>query len=121
MPATRPTPILLTPDEQRRSRRPRVLLTGRLVYGPDRLTLDCVIRDLTPEGARLKLAGSAILSGPIVLIEVGSGMSHACEVTWRRLPEIGVSFLSSEDLASTAEPESDLSRLRRMWQDARAR
>ena len=46
------TQIPLTPDEQRHARRPRVLLTGRLVYGPDWLTLDCVIRDLTPEGAR---------------------------------------------------------------------
>jgi len=121
MPANLVTPIPLTPDEQRRSRRPRVLLSGRLVYGPDRLTIDCVIRDLTPEGARLKLAGSAVLPGPIVLIEVGSGMSHACEISWRRLPEIGVSFQSSEDLACGAEPESELTQLRRMWQDARAR
>ncbi len=119
MPANLATPIPLTPDEQRRARRPRVLLAGRLAYGPDWLTVDCTIRDLTPEGARLKLAGSAMLSGQITLIEVGSGVSHACEVTWRRLPEIGVRFLSSDDLTSGTGPE--FARLRRMWQDARAR
>ena len=121
MPATRPTSIPFTADEQRRARRPRVLLSGRLVYGPDRLTQDCTIRDLTPEGARLKLTGSAVLSGPVTLIEVGAGMSHLCEVTWRRLPEIGVRFQSSEDLTTGAEPESEVARLRRMWLDARAR
>jgi hypothetical protein len=119
MPANLANPIPLTPDEQRRARRPRVLLSGRLVYGPDSLTVDCVIRDLTPEGARVKLAGSAMLSGPIALIEVGSGMAHACEISWRRLPEIGVRFQSSDDLNQAGPPE--LAQLRRVWLNARAR
>ncbi len=119
MPANLATRILLTPDEQRRTRRPRVLLTGRMVYGPDWQTLDCAIRDLTPHGARLRLAGPAMLVGPLALIEVNSGIAHPCEITWRRQPEIGVRFQSTEDLNQPGPPE--LARLRRIWLDARAR
>ena len=119
MPAISHMPIPLTPDDQRRARRPRVFLAGRLIHGDAWLTLDCVIRDLTDTGARLKLPGPAALPSQVTLIEVGTGMAHACEVSWRRLPEIGVRFLSSDDLNKAGPPE--LARLRRMWQDARAR
>ncbi len=119
MSASLANPVPLTPDEQRVARRPRVLLTGRLVYGPDWLTLDCVIRDLTPEGARVKLAGSSVISAPLVLIEVNSGLAHTCEISWRRFPEIGVRFLSTEDLNKASGSEH--ARLRQMWQGARSR
>lgn len=109
----------LTPAEQRRSRRPRVLLGGKLVYGPLWLTADCAIRDLTGDGARLRLAGPAVISDPVVLIEVGTGMAHTCEITWRRLPDLGVSFVLSDDLSSPGRPE--LARLRRIWLDSQAR
>ncbi len=122
MPATAAKPIPLTPDEQRSSRRPRVLLTGRLVFGEADLTVDCTIRDLTATGARLKLSGPAALPAKLKLIEVNSGRVHDCEVSWRRLPEIGVSFLSSQNLdVSESSHDAELKRLRRMWLDARAR
>ena len=47
------TPIPLTPEDQRKSRRPRVLLAGRLIYGEAAMTIDCTIRDRTESGARL--------------------------------------------------------------------
>ncbi len=119
MPAIAATPVPLMPDEQRRARRPRVLLSGRLVFGDADMTADCAIRDLTETGARLKLSGPAALPARITLIEVGSGKAHECEVSWRRLPEIGVRFLTSRDLANDQGPE--LKRLRRMWLDAGAR
>ena len=121
MPATRRTPVPLTPDEQRRSRRPRVLLSGRLVYGEAGLTVDCAIRDRTESGARLKLSGSAMLPAKVTLIEIASGMMHDCEISWRRLPEVGVSFLSSRPLQEESGPDPELLKLRRMWRNAQAR
>ncbi len=118
IPATA-TPIALTADEQRRSRRPRVLLAGRIVYGEAQLTVDCSIRDLTPEGARLKLAGTAVLPQKVSLIELGPGLAHECEVSWRRMPEIGVRFLSTQSLKG--EPAPDPSPLKRLWQGAQPR
>lgn len=112
-------PLLLTPLEQRRARRPRVLLTGKVVHGAAWLTVDCTIRDLTEDGARLRLSGPAALSAPLVLIEVGSGRAHECEVTWRRLPEVGVKFLRSDDLRASSRPE--LGRIRRIWLDSGSR
>jgi len=122
MPAPSRLPIPLTPDEQRKSGRPRVLLAGRLIHGDAGLTIDCTIRDRTESGARLKLSGPAVLPPRMTLIEIGSGVAHECEITWKRFPEIGVSFLSSTSLKQTvSEDDTDLGRLRRMWQDARAR
>ena len=119
MPASSRTPIPLTPDDQRRSQRPRVLLAGRLIYGDAWMTIDCTIRDLTPDGAKLRLSGPAALPPQVTLIEIGSGMAHACEVTWRRLPDLGLKFLSTDDLKIAGGPE--LARLRLLWQGARAR
>jgi hypothetical protein len=124
MPAPSRTPIPLTPEEQRKSGRPRVLLAGRLIYGEAGLTMDCTIRDRTENGARLKLTGPAVLPQRMTLIEIGSGMAHECELTWRRFPEIGVSFVSSTCLMTKAAedaPELQRQRLRRMWQDAKPR
>ena len=121
MPAISRPPVPLTPDNQRRSQRPRVLLAGRLIYGDAWMTIDCAIRDLTVEGAKLRLSGPAILPPKVTLIEIGTGMTHTCEVTWRRLPDIGVKFLSSDDLNLTGAPEPELARLRLLWQGARAR
>jgi len=114
------TPIPLTTEDQRRTRRPRVLLTGQLVFGENALTVGCVIRDLTENGARLKLSGPAVLPAQLTLIEMATGKAHACEVSWRRLPEIGVRFVSSQDL-ETVRTTPALERLRRLWLDARPR
>jgi hypothetical protein len=124
MPALGRTTIPLTPDEQRKSGRPRVLLAGRLIFGEAGLTVDCTIRDRTENGARLKLSGPAVLPPRMTLIEIGSGMAHECELSWRRFPEIGVSFLSStclEAKVTEGDPELQRRRLRRMWQDAKPR
>ena len=122
MPATSRMPVLLTPDEQRRSGRPRVLLAGRLIFDEGTMTVDCTIRDRTESGARLKLSGPAVLPPKMTLIEIGSGIAHECELTWRRFPEIGVSFLSSTSLETKVdEQESELGRLKRIWLDSRAR
>ena len=122
MPATSRTPILLTPDEQRRSGRPRVLLAGRLIFGDGAMTIDCTIRDRTESGARIRLSGPAVLPPKMTLVEIGSGMAHECELTWRRFPDIGVSFLSSTSLETKVDAQGpELERLRRMWQDAKAR
>ena len=122
MPATSRTPIPLTPDEQRRSGRPRVLLAGRLIFGEGSMTVDCTIRDRTESGARIRLSGPTVLPAKMTLIEIGSGMAHECELSWRRFPDIGVSFLSSTSLETKVdEHEPELLRLRRMWQDSRAR
>ena len=121
MPATSRTPIPLMPDEQRRSGRPRVLLAGRLIFAEGAMTIDCAIRDRTENGARLKLSGNAVLPPKMTLIEIGSGVAHECEVSWRRLPEIGVRFLSSTSLEEATGPAPELLRMRRLWQDAKAR
>lgn len=111
--------IPLTPDEQRRSSRQRVLLSGRMVYGQENLTLDCAIRDVSESGARVRVTSPVALPSRVWLIEVRSGLAYDCELAWRRVPEFGLKILARHDLRKNTEPE--LMVLKRVWVESAAR
>lgn len=109
----------VTPDNKRRAPRQRVLLAGRLVYGEADLTLECAIRDLSENGARIRLASPVALPARVRLVEVRAGVAYDCEVSWRRVPEFGLRFLGRHDLKKTTDPELLL--LKRVWVESAAR
>jgi hypothetical protein len=82
-------------SDLRRFGRQRTLKSGRLLYADARSTRDCVIRDLTPLGARLKF--EIPYDGPDrIILQVGVGdfirdKVPGC-VVWRSEKEIGISF-----------------------------
>jgi len=96
--------------------RRRVLLSGKLIYGDADLTADCAIRDLSATGARVRISGPVALPARVFLIEVRTGQAFECEVAWRRLPEIGLKFLSTHDL--TTGDQSQHWMLKRIWVEA---
>jgi hypothetical protein len=107
-------------DDHRARSRQRVLLAGKLVYGEADLTVDCAIRDLSEGGARIRISGPVALPSRLHLIEVKTGQAFDCEVAWRRMPEIGLRFLSPpHDLTHSDAPE--LKMLRRVWLEATGR
>jgi hypothetical protein len=87
--------ISKTISDLRRFGRQRTLKSGRLLYADGRSTRDCVIRDLTPAGARLKF--EIPYDGPDrVTLQIGVGdfirdKVPGC-VVWRSEKEIGVRF-----------------------------
>ncbi len=109
-----------SPDDHRTASRRRVLLSGRLVYGEDSLTIDCAIRDLSESGARVKLNGPVALPSRLHLIEVKTGQAFECEVAWRRMPEIGLRFLAEHDLANAGDAR-ELKMLKRVWVESMGR
>ncbi len=105
--------------EHRAAPRRRVLLQGKIVYGPTNITLDCAIRNLSRSGARVRLASATPLPAEVKLVEIKDGMAFDCHVVWRAMPEFGLAFTRAYDLARDTRPE--LRPLRRIWIDNAAR
>jgi hypothetical protein len=98
---------------QRGEPRRRVLLSGKLVYGPSEMTLDCAISDFSRAGARVRLAGGEALIDPIYLIDTRHGLAFKAREVWRRGTLVGLSFTNYFDLN---KPPPDLPKIvRRVW------
>jgi hypothetical protein len=61
-------------DERRASPRQKRLNAAKIVFNNNASVIDCIVRDLPPQGAR--------------------GVCHPSKVTWRANDQIGVSFLT---------------------------
>jgi hypothetical protein len=107
------------PDEHRRSARHRAFLGAKLIFGDAAFTIDCVVRDLSETGARVKLPEGQAVPDHLYLLETRSGVAYEAHVAWKRHPEIGLEFLQKHDLAQAATPE--LMILKRLWTETRQR
>ena len=79
-------------SERRTELRRRTLLNGRLA-AHHLTTLDCVVRDLTLHGARLRCRAAGL--GDDVTLEIPSidGFRKDAKIVWRRLEDCGVKFV----------------------------
>ena len=59
--------------------------------------MPCWIRDMTPDGARIEVAGPRWLSYAFNLRDVMSGTWRKCAVVWRNNATIGVRFADRKD------------------------
>ena len=79
-------------DERRSEPRRRVLLPGKIVLDGGG-AIDCMIRDRSAVGARLKVASVIGIPDMFTLV-VGMGDErHAVGVAWRKQNELGVQFV----------------------------
>ena len=77
--------------EIRGSARKRMLKTGRVLIG-NRLTIDCVIRDMSTTGARLVFGAPPMLSGDMKLLIVSTNSVVPIDIVWQGGLAIGVRF-----------------------------
>jgi hypothetical protein len=78
-------------NERRRFVRKRALLGG-LIEFPGRPTLECVIRDLSQAGARLRCDQPIALPDVVGLVIDRSGERRNARIVWRGETECGVVF-----------------------------
>ncbi len=78
--------------ERRQSQRRRVFKNGKIVLNAGQSVVDCMVRDLSPSGARLRLAGVFAIPVSFELLVVGSGGPRPVQRVWQRSNEIGVTF-----------------------------
>lgn len=77
-------------EERRGGQRKRTLRAAKIVYGDFRYTLDCVIRDSSETGARVRCANSSDAPANFYLFE--GGLLLKSDVAWRRGDELGLRF-----------------------------
>lgn len=100
------------PAERRSSRRGRVLLSGKIVYGSG-FTADCAIRDLSPDGACVVLPKHQASPPDFYLIVVRDGVVHRSRTLWTRHPLAGLAFEASHDFRN--ETPTHLQSVRALW------
>ena len=78
-------------QQRREYPRLRVLKGAKIVVGTSSL-LDCIVRDLTSGGARIRVPSAANLPDEFAITFDGGRTCRPCRVTWRSFGETGVEF-----------------------------
>ena len=78
-------------SESRNYPRMRVLKGAKIVLGTSSV-LDCVVRDITNGGARVKIPNAVDLPEAIAITFDGGRTCRPCRVAWRTLDETGLEF-----------------------------
>jgi hypothetical protein len=82
-------------NEARIAPRRRMLKAGKIAYRERHVTLECLVRDISATGARLKVQGSVSAPDSFELLIPLDGLEANCQVVWRSGPHLGVKFLGS--------------------------
>jgi hypothetical protein len=80
--------------DRRRQPRLRALKAGRAILPGGHSTFDCMIRNLSPLGAKMSFESTADIP-PQFRLRLEDGTTHNCAVKWRSPREIGVEFLDA--------------------------
>jgi hypothetical protein len=81
--------------ERREFTRGRTYLGGRLVFNNQYCSIDCLVRNMSRNGAKLVFEGTALLPGEFDLMLPQKGEGRRARVVWRQQDEAGVTFLQS--------------------------
>ena len=84
-------------DDRRKVPRKRVLKEGKIVYADGLRVLDCTIRDITPEGAKIVLGGATSLPPEFRILTVASNTIVPVRLEWQRGLSAGVAFAGPEE------------------------
>lgn len=93
--------------ERRLLPRQKSFLQGRIYFNNRRSSIDCLIRDYTEVGARLKFSETITVPEAIELYLPSREEIHRARVEWRNGNEMGVSFGVEVRSPSTA-PEASV-------------
>ena len=99
--------------EKRKARRHRVLLTGKISYGNLDFALDCSLRDLSDQGARICVPDAIALPPEVSILILREGLVCRGRVVWSESPLHGVAFTTVDDLRTSTKPE--LAHFRELW------
>ena len=109
----------LSSTEARRAVRQRSFLGAKLSYGDGAFTFDCVVRDVSETGARVKVPQGLAVPNHVFLVETRSGIAYEARVVWKRHPEIGLEFVHQHGLAEASTPHMMI--LKRLWLESQQR
>ena len=83
-------------SERRAISRQKSFLQGRIFFNNRRTSYDCLIRDFSEHGAKLKFSSTLATPDAVELFIPAKEESYRAKVTWRNADEIGVTFDCAE-------------------------
>ena len=89
-----------TSDERRTRARQRSFLQGRLYFNNRRSSLDCLVRDISGTGAKLKVSDSVAIPEIVELHIPNKDETYRAKVQWRTGFELGLTFDGDQDAPS---------------------
>jgi hypothetical protein len=89
---------LRTGENRRIASRARALLAGKIIIGRGLISPDCVIRDLSSSGARVRISAETDLPPKVSLLVIKEGLLFEANVAWRRGDQTGLAFVGQYDL-----------------------
>lgn len=92
-------------SERRQAQRQKSLLRGLVYFGNSPSALNCLVRDVSETGARLKFGGPITAPDTLELHIPNKNQIVRAKVKWREVDEIGVSFVIEAGVAG--EPAGD--------------
>lgn len=92
-------------DPRRRRQRTRTLLRGKLAYGDPQITLGCVIRNVSAEGAMIDAELPTLLPRQLLLLHVTEGAIYEAEIIWHRGSRMGLAFNARHEVQTTTDPQ----------------
>jgi PilZ domain len=104
-------------DERRNRARQRSFLQGRLYFNNRRSSLDCLVRDISGQGAKLKVSDSVAIPEIVELHIPNKDETYRARVQWRTGFELGLTFDGDQDAPSIvpgAAPADLPERVRRL-------
>jgi hypothetical protein len=95
-------------QNKRKERREATIWPGRIAYDRGAQLQECVVRDISKDGARLTFAHPRTVPSEFELLILTTGEIFQAVAKWRRGREVGVYFLEKDDFltwsARGAEP-----------------
>lgn len=92
----------VTQEAHRAEHRMRTLKQAKAILS-DSTTMDCRIKDLTQEGARLDFGTPCVLPEKFRLLFVAEGVMVPVHVQWHRGNQAGVHFTGPQEIAPARE------------------
>jgi len=83
-------------DERRKLPRTRTYLGGRVTFGQRYCALDCLVRNLSQNGAYLAFSDHALIPDEFDLMIPHKGDSRRVRIAWRLQENVGIEFLQQD-------------------------
>jgi hypothetical protein len=81
-------------DNRRSNPRQRSFMQGRIYFNKRKSSLDCVVRDLSEVGAKLKVSNSIALPEVIEFYIPSKQQTYRAKIERRTADEIGIAFIA---------------------------
>ncbi len=98
--------------ERRRTARQKSFLRGMIYFNNRRNAVDCLIRDISPYGARLIFSDAVTTPDVLELYIPQKEQTLRVHVIWRHGQEVGVAFAQAAHMDPAAEQPGDPDQVR---------